>query len=306
MSSPTRVALLANPHAGKGRGRRAAEQALTALRALGADVRLYAGESAAETLRLAQVAVDTRPDVIAVVGGDGTLSGIIDVLAAAEAPITVIPAGTGNDLARMLGLPRTHAADAARLALHGRPRTIDVGEVHSEGRATPFLSVAALGFDAKVSDRTNRLRWPHGALRYYLALVIELIRLAPMDFQVAVDGEPPVHAPGTLIAVGNTASYGGGMPVCAGAEPDDGLLDVVHVVSLGRLRLLRLFPLLLRGRHLARPEVIHRRATTVEVWAPGLVVYADGERIGAGSCRITMRPAALRVMVPVTEGEADA
>lgn len=306
MSATPRVALLANPHSGKGRGRRAADDAIAALRAQGADVQVYAGESPADTRRLAAAALTTGPDVIAVVGGDGTLSGIIDVLAAGDVPIALIPAGTGNDLARALGLPRGDAAAAAGLALHGRQRIIDVGELHSEGRTTPFLSVAALGFDAKVSDRTNRLRWPRGALRYYLALVIELIRLAPVDFRVAVDGEQTVLAPGTLIAVGNTASYGGGMPVCAGAAPDDGLLDVVHVVPLSRLRLLRLFPLLLRGRHLSRREVIHRRARSVEVSAPGLVVYADGERVGSGTCRVTVRPAALRVLVPVMQGGSDA
>ncbi|UNK72410.1 YegS/Rv2252/BmrU family lipid kinase [Microbacterium sp. H1-D42] len=306
MSASPRVALLANPHSGKGRGRRAADDAIATLRARGAEVQVYAGESPADTRRLAEVALASAPDVIAVVGGDGTLSGIIDVLAAGDVPIALIPAGTGNDLARALGLPRGDAAAAAGLALHGHPRVIDVGELHSEGRTTPFLSVAALGFDAKVSDRTNRLRWPRDALRYYLALVIELIRLTPMDFRVAVDGEPAASAPGTLIAVGNTASYGGGMPVCVGAAPDDGLLDVVHVVPLTRMRLLRLFPLLLQGRHLTRPEVIHRRAHTVEVSAPGLVVYADGERVGSGECRVTVRPAALRVLVPATGGDADA
>ncbi|MCA1306378.1 diacylglycerol/lipid kinase family protein [Microbacterium sp. 2216-1] len=301
-----RVAVVANPQSGKGRGRRAADEAIAALRADGAQVQVYSGGSPAETRRLAEEAVAEKPDALVVVGGDGTLSGIIDVLAAAEVPIALVPAGTGNDLARALGLPRGDATAAVSVAVRGRTRLIDVGEVHSEGRTTPFLSVAALGFDAKVSDRTNRLRWPRGALRYYLALLIELIRLQPMDFRVEVDGGPQTAAPGTLIAVGNTASYGGGMPVCAGAAPDDGALDVVHVVPLTRLRLLRLFPLLLQGRHLTRPEVIHRRAQQVSVSAPGLVVYADGERVGAGECRITVRPAALRMLVPLSEGESDA
>lgn len=153
-----------------------------------------------------------------------------------------------------------------------------------------------------MSDRTNRLRWPRGALRYYLALLIELVRLRPMAFAVAVDGEDTRPAPGTLIAVGNTASYGGGMPICAGAVADDGLLDVVRIEPLARLRLLRLFPLLLTGRHLGRPEARHRRARSVEVSAPDLVVYADGERVGTGHCTITVRPAALRIMVPDERG----
>ncbi|NJI60813.1 YegS/Rv2252/BmrU family lipid kinase [Microbacterium oxydans] len=296
------IAVLANPFSGKGRGGRAAEAAVLHLRGRGVDVRTYAGGSAADTARLAVTALADDPRALVVVGGDGTLSGVLDIVCASTVPVVLVPAGTGNDLARALGLPRGDAADAAELALTGVHRAIDVGEVRTVAGARKFLTIAALGFDAKVSDRTNRLRWPHGAPRYYLALLIELVRLRPMDFMLAVDGEDPLRSPGTLIAAGSTSSYGGGMPICAGAVPDDGLLDVVHVAPLGRLRLLRLFPLLLRGTHLNRPEVMHRRARTLTVSAPGLVVYADGERIGEDECTISVLPGALTMMVP---GEND-
>lgn len=296
------IAVLANPLSGKGRGGGAAEAAVRHLRGRGVDVRAYAGVSAADTARLAVAALAEDPCVLVVVGGDGTLSGVLDIVCAAAVPVVLVPAGTGNDLARALGLPRGDAADAAELALTGSPRAIDVGEVRTEAGTRKFLTIAALGFDAKISDRTNRLRWPHGAPRYYLALLIELVRLRPMDFLLAVDGGDPTRSSGTLIAAGSTSSYGGGMPICAGAVPDDGLLDVVHVAPLGRLRLLRLFPLLLRGTHLSRPEVMHRRAQSLTVSAPGLVVYADGERIGEDACTISVLPAALTMMVP---GESD-
>ncbi|GGR33141.1 YegS/Rv2252/BmrU family lipid kinase [Agromyces mediolanus] len=300
------IAVLANPFAGKGRGRAAAASAIAGLRAHGVEVRSYEGGSAAETAALAARALDGAPTALVVVGGDGTLSGILEPLLRASVPIVLVPAGTGNDLARALGLPRDDAAAAAALALTGTARVIDVGEVRSAGRTTPFLTVAALGFDAKVSDRTNRLRWPHGALRYYLALAIELVRLRPMDFTIRIEDEDELRAPGTLVAVGNTESYGGGMPVCVGALPDDGLLDVVHVAPLTRLRLVRLFPLLLRGRHDHRPEVTHRRAREVRVSAPGLTVYADGERVGSGACEIVSRAGALRIMVPHAQGRPSA
>lgn len=261
-------------------------------------MQVYAGGSAADTARLAVAALAGDPRALVVVGGDGTLSGILDTLCAASVPVALVPAGTGNDLARALGVPRRDAAAAAELALTGVPRPIDVGEVSTAAVKRKFLTIAAFGFDAKVSDRTNRLRWPHGAPRYYLALLIELARLRAVEFTLAIDGGPPRRAPGTLIAAGSTSSYGGGMPICAGAVPDDGLLDIVHVAPLGRLRLLRLFPLLLRGAHLKRPEVAHRRAHTVAVAAPGLVVYADGERIGEDECTVVVLPGALTMMVP--------
>lgn len=291
------IAVLSNPFAGKGQARAATESAIAHLRRRGADVRAYSGESAAATAELAAHALAQHPAVLLVVGGDGTLSGILDRVVGAGVPIALVPAGTGNDLARAIGLPRRDAEAAAELALTGVPRLIDVGRVSTADGMRSFLTVAALGFDAKVSDRTNRLRWPRGALRYYLALLIELARLRPMSFTISIDGAPPTSTPGTLVAVGNTSSYGGGMPVCVGAEPDDGLLDVVQVAPIGRLRLIRLFPLLLRGRHLERPEVQHRRAESVTVSAPDLVVYADGERVAVAECTISVRRAALTMMM---------
>jgi len=292
------IAVLSNPFAGKGQARVATASAIAHLRRRGAEVRAYAGDSAAATSDLAAQALAQRPGVLVVVGGDGTLSGILDRVVDAGVPIALVPAGTGNDLARAIGIPRRDAEAAAELALTGATRLIDVGQVRTADGTSSFLTVAALGFDAKVSDRTNRLRWPRGALRYYLALLIELARLRPMAFTISIDGEAPASAPGTLVAVGNTSSYGGGMPVCAGAEPDDGMLDVVQVAPIGRLRLVRLFPLLLQGRHLGRTEVRHRRADSVTVSAPDLVVYADGERVAITECTIGIRRAALTMMVP--------
>lgn len=295
------ISLIANPRSGKGRGASAAEAAVAALRIAGADVRVHAGASAAETRALVATALAEGPDVLVVVGGDGTVSGILPELTGAIVPLTVVPAGTGNDLARALHLPLHDPVAAAMLALHGTPRRIDVGAVVAGGSTVPFLTVAALGFDAKVSDRTNRLRWPRGAARYYLAIVIELARLRPTRFRLACDGEAMHDAPGTLIAVGNTTSYGGGMPISPVARPDDGLLDVVHVGPLRRHTLVRLFPLLLAGRHLHRREVAHRRVQEIAVEADDLVVYADGERIAEGACTIRVEPGALTILVP--EGE---
>lgn len=300
MTGP-RIEMLVNPASGKGRGARAGEAAVERLRRLGAEVTVRSGDSAADTRRLAGEAIAARPDALVVVGGDGTLSSVLEQLANRDVPLALVPAGTGNDLARALGLPiggREAAADAAELALRGCRRSIDLGEaVCPDGRAK-FLTVAALGFDARVSERTNRLSWPRGAARYYLALVVELLRLRPLRFVMSVDGAPAVVRPGILAAVGNTRSYGGGMPMCPDADPSDGLLDLTHVGPIGRLRLLRLFPRLLRAEHLARPEVLSLRASRVEIEAPGLVVYADGERIGTGSVLVGVLPGALRMFVP--------
>ncbi|GAA1797764.1 YegS/Rv2252/BmrU family lipid kinase [Agromyces neolithicus] len=294
------IAVLVNPTAGRGRGAAAADAALGRLRELGADVLTFAGASVDDTRRLAAEAVAGRPRALVVVGGDGTLSSVLDIVVDAGIAIALVPAGTGNDLARALGLPHetSDAADAAELAVRGRARRIDVGVVESNGPARHFLTVAALGFDARVSERTNTLRWPRGRARYYLALLVELARLRAAPFVIGVDGDAPKHMPGTLVAVGVTASYGGGMRMCPAADPSDGRLDMTHIGPLGRIKLIRLFPMLLAGRHVERAEVTTRRATVVRVDAPDLIVYGDGERLGHGPTTISVRPSALTVLVP--------
>ncbi|MGO2049002.1 MAG: diacylglycerol kinase [Microbacterium sp.] len=295
------VHVLINPDAGRGTGSTRADAAITALRARGLDPVIHSGASPEESCRLAADAVAAKPDALVIVGGDGTLSTVVDVLAGSGVPLVLVPAGTGNDLARSLGIPfgsDEAAADAAAAAVDGVVRSLDIGQATCADGMTHFLTVAAIGFDAKVSERTNRLRWPRGRARYYLALVIELLRLAPMRFSLRVDGVDSPVSDGTLVAVGNTRSYGGGMPVCPEADPHDGLLDVVHVAAIGRFELIRFFPHLLRGTHVQLPQVTTMRGSEVEVSAPGLVVYADGERVGTESVRIRVVAGALSILLP--------
>lgn len=295
-----RVAVLVNPSSGRGRGRDAADAAVARLRELGAEVAVYVGASVERSSKLVEEALASEPTVLVIIGGDGTLSNLLDGLVGCDVPIALVPAGTGNDFARAIGLPLgpAHAAEAAELALRGEPRRIDVGHVETPDASRHFLTVVALGFDARVSDRTNRLRWPRGRARYYLALMAELAQLRPVPFRIAVDDGAARLLPGTLVAIGNTRNYGGGMPICPEAQPDDGLLDVTHAGVLSRARLLRLFPLLLTGRHLERPEATSMRASRVSVEAPGLIAYADGERVGTGTVTVTLRAGALTMLVP--------
>lgn len=293
-----RIAVLINPAAGKGRAQRAGSIAVQRLRERGADVLTLLGSSPAESLILAREALATDLDTFVVVGGDGTLSMLLPALTEADVPVVLVPAGTGNDFARELALPRNDPTYAADLALDGLERVVDIGEVTLADRTVPFLTIAAVGFDAAVADLTNRLTWPRGALRYYRAIVMQLLRLRPYDFSITIDDGPIQHLPGTLVAIGNTASYGGGLPICIGAQLDDRVLDMVHVRPLTRLQLVRLFPLLMRGTHMSRAEVLHARAQTVAVSGPDVLVYADGERVGTGDCTVSVRAAALRMRVP--------
>jgi diacylglycerol kinase family enzyme len=138
--------------------------------------------------------------------------------------------------------------------------------------------VLCCGFDSAVSDRVNRLTWPRGRSRYDVAILAELARMRPREVTLVLDGEP-MTVPVTLVAVGNTRWYGGGLKVCPGADPTDGLFDVTVVGPMTRLELVRSRPRLTDGTHVDNPTVSVHRAARVELTSPGVTTWADGEPV---------------------------
>ncbi len=161
-----------------------------------------------------------------------------------------------------------------------------------------FGSVLASGFDSRVTDRGNRMRWPRGPRRYDVAMVAELAALRPVPFRLRLDGGPWRETDATLVAVGNAASYGGGMRICAGARVDDGLFTVTVVGEVSRTTLLRVFPRVYRGTHLDHPAVSVSEAARVEIDAPGVTGYADGEPLGPLPLTAVCVPGAVRLLAP--------
>ena len=293
MTAGRELALLTNPTAGKGKGARTAAMALPRLLEAGYDVRSLAGRSPEEAMELARQCVADGIEALVVCGGDGMVHLGVQAVAGTDTPLGIIPAGTGNDLARYLDLPRSDPALAADVVARGRERVIDLARVGS----VYFVTVLAAGFDAIVNERANAMAWPKGQMRYNLATLAELRVLAPIPSVLELDGvEERLEA--TLVAVGNGPSFGGGLRITEGAELDDGMLDVVVIRPLSKLGLLRTYPKLFKGTHVHAPQYQHHRVRRVTVAAPGIVAYADGERIGALPLTIEVVPGALRVLVP--------
>ncbi|WP_062215377.1 diacylglycerol kinase [Streptomyces sp. NBRC 109706] len=290
------VTLLVNPVAGQGRGRRAAAPVARTLRDAGIAVRVLVGLDAEDAVRRAGAAVAAGTGALVAVGGDGMAALALRVVAGTATPLGLVGVGTGNDVARAFGLPVRDPVAAARVVAEalkrGAPRAVDLGRVGD----TWFGSVLATGFDARVNDRANRMRWPRGGLRYDLAVVAELATLRPAPYRISLDGGPWRELDATLVAVGNGPSYGGGMRICAEARTDDGLLDVTVVGPCGRGTLLRVFPRVYRGTHLDHPVVTGYRARRVALTAPGVVGYADGERVGPLPLVAECVPGAVRVL----------
>ena len=156
----------------------------------------------------------------------------------------------------------------------------------------------AAGFDSLVSDRTNRMRWPHGRMRYNVAMVAELAQLRPLPFRLALDDGETIVADLTLAAFGNTKSYGGGMLICPDADHADGQLDITMVHATSRTRLVRLFPTVFKGTHVELDRVTTARAKRIKVDSPGINAYADGEYASPLPVEVSAVPAALKILTP--------
>ncbi|WP_329130217.1 diacylglycerol kinase [Streptomyces sp. NBC_01476] len=291
------ITLFVNPTAGRGRGAHAARPAAHALREAGHQVRTVVGQDAADALARARQAVAGGTGALVAVGGDGMVSLALQAVAGTGIPFGVVAVGSGNDFARATGLPvRNPAASGAAIAAalrEGRTREVDLGRTGERW----FGTVLASGFDSRVNDRGNRMRWPAGRFRYDLAMLAELAALRPIPYRLRLDDAPEREIEATLIAVGNGTSYGGGMRICADARMDDGLFDVCVVGPCSRTTLLRVFPRVYRGTHPSHPVVTVHRAARVGLAADGITGYADGERVGPLPLAARTVPRALRLLV---------
>ncbi|WNI14780.1 diacylglycerol kinase [Actinacidiphila sp. ITFR-21] len=290
------ITLLVNPAAGRGRATRAAGPAARALRDAGCSVRVVAGADPPDALARARQAVADGTDGLVAVGGDGMVGLALQAVAGTATPLGVVAAGTGNDFARAAGLPVKDPAAAGtaigRALREGRTRVLDLGRIGDRW----FGTVLASGFDSRVNDRGNRMRWPTGRYRYDVAMLAELAALRPIRYRVRFDDAPEREIEATLIAVGNGSSYGGGMRICADARMDDGLFDVCVVGPCSRTTLLRVFPRVYRGTHPAHPAVTVHRAARVRLAAEGVTGYADGEPVGPLPLVAETVPRAVRLL----------
>jgi diacylglycerol kinase (ATP) len=293
------VTMLTNPMSGHGNAPHAAERAIARFQQRGIDVCEIVGTDADHARRLLDDALERGTDALVVCGGDGVISLALQSLALGDIPMGIIPAGTGNDHAREYRIPKGDPEAAADVVADGCAETVDLGRVDNHaGVQKWFGTVMAAGFDSLVSDRTNRMRWPHGRMRYNLAILAELSQLRPIPFRLAfADGEEIVTDL-TLAAFGNTRSYGGGMLICPEADHTDGQLDITMVHATSRTRLVRLFPTVFKGTHTKLDRVTTARTTSVSVDSSGINAYADGEYVCPLPVEVSAVPGALKILKP--------
>lgn len=259
-------------------------------------------------------------DVILLFGGDGTVHRHLGQLVRLGIPVLVVPAGSGNDFARGLGLPRVKDALAAWQKFCGDRENvpkIDLGIItpladedpSSVGGARFFGCVAGVGLDSEVARQANELpRWLRSHGGYVLSLALTIFRFAPLPikiltakthnpaYQSEAEWQTRSDQPTMLAAFANTSTYGGGMTIAPQAKMDDGLLDICVVGRIDRFKLLAMFPTVYFGRHVRIRQVNYFQASCLRVETEHpLDVYADGEYV----CRTPIEVAIHRQALPV-------
>lgn len=323
------ICLLVSPGAGRGRGATVGADVAGRLTARGHRVTVVDQpdpRSATDRTRHLLATPGEAPDAVVVVGGDGGVHVALNALLPGTAadpthegppvhdvpPLGVVAAGSGNDFARTLGLPRDvgQGVDLIDECLRsGASFPVDLVSATGGPDGEPwgprwFAGVLSAGFDSVVSDRANRLTWAPGPTRYALAVGRELPRYRARRYRLQLDGEA-WDSEALLVSVANTVSYGGGMRIAPDASVSDGVLDVVLVRPLPRLRFLRLFPKVYAGTHtdVSEVEIRHAKRVRIHVVDGGPITgYADGERLGPLPAEIEVHSAAVAALGRAPEG----
>lgn len=304
------LTLVANPAAGRGRARRLLPKVATHLLTSmpGAQLRVSQTANYAEARLRCISAVSHarpqveghRPDALLVMGGDGMMHLGLNAVAETDVPLGLIPAGSGNDFCRALGIP-LNPLSAARVVVAGKVNRVDLTEVRGQlvGRAERRFvgAIVSTGYDGRVNRRANNVRFNLGPVSYAYAALAELSVFEPLHYRLVIDGKPRSQ-PAMFVAVANTGIFGGGMRGCPEADPTDGLLDLTIVHPVSRMTLLRLLPTMYSGKFVHDPAVELLRAKEVVIDGDGLYGMADGEEIGSVPLQLRAAPGALTVYLP--------
>ena len=288
-----KASLIINPSAGGGRAGRLLPDVQAALERNGIEHHVERTRSLEHARELGRAAAQAGEAAVAF-GGDGLIGAVAGALKHSTGILGVLPGGRGNDFARVLGIAQD-PAEACEVIAGGVVRELDLGEV---GEKT-FIGIASCGFDSVANRIANETRLVRGNLVYAYGALRALAGWKPATFEVTLDGRPPREVTGYTVAAANSRAYGGGMFLAPQASLEDGMLDMVMVEDVPKLRFLRLLPTVFKGEHVKQRNVIIERAreATISASRP-FTMYADGDPIGELPVTVRALPRAVRVIVP--------
>jgi len=273
------------------------ELAAAIVDAHGTPAEVLVSERPGHAQALAKAAVARGARLVIAWGGDGTINEVASALVFGNVPMGIVPAGSGNGLARQLAISRT-PVDAIRQAIAARPRKIDVGEMGDR----LFVNVAGIGFDAYVARKFNEAGTRRRGLATYASITGRaLLSYASATYAIRVDGDeacgPPVRA--IVVTAANSAEFGNGAIIAPGARVDDGLLDLVVIEERSRVGTILRLPRLFQGTVDRAAGCSLRRVSvaTIESDQP-MDFHVDGEPVKGGtSLHVRVRPGALCLAV---------
>jgi diacylglycerol kinase (ATP) len=295
-----RIGLVVNPVAGGNRGAQVGAEVISLLSQSEHSINNLSGANLIEARANAERVIGTNSiDALVFVGGDGMAHLGTNLCAGKNILMAIIPAGTGNDAAAMLGMPLSNTAEAVRLVLEGLSSTkkIDAIKISHGGTLTWALGSASAGFDALAAARANAISWPRGPMRYYVAMLLELAKFKPIKYQSVVDGTPRDFE-AMLCVVSNTGIFGGGMLVVPGASVTDAKLDALLVKKMSRVKFVTIFPKVYKGTHITDKDVETFKASKISITASGMPIYSDGEYVGQAPFEAEVVPGALMMVAP--------
>ncbi|WP_309245501.1 diacylglycerol/lipid kinase family protein [Virgibacillus proomii] len=242
-----------------------------------------------------------KKDVKAIiaVGGDGTVHEIINGLVGSKIPLGIIPAGSGNDFCRGMGIPLQYERALERV-LKGEQKIIDVGNINNKF----FATIVGIGFDGQVAQQTNQSQNKKilnlagmGSISYIINVLKVLFYYKPTNIDLEIDQKLAKHQNVWLIAIANSPFYAGGMMICPNAKNDDQLFDICIVKEISRWQLLRIFPSVFKGKHVTHPSVTILKAKQLKIMSnTPMTAHGDGEIIGETPFKIMISPSTLFVL----------
>ena len=267
---------ICNPTAGKGKARRFRTALEERMGALNVPHQFHEArdrsEATAIVRRLTEGSTDENVDIVSM-GGDGTLNEVLNGIAdPARARLGVIPCGSGNDFAAVAGIPESPEG-ALDLLLNGEAKYTD----YLECGGVRGINAICTGIDVEILRRYNRMKLLKGSAAYLASLVLTLFTFRPSRFKEMLEGGAKSHN-AMIACVGNGRQIGGGIPVCPMAVIDDGLMDIVIVDEIPRLRYPVSLARLMRRRILDLPTTCFRRDTALRLQSDGpMAIQIDGE-----------------------------